>query len=70
MNGHCVPLLRKISDSYNGNTNLRGLQIFCKQFRKELKNSRETTPCRYETQPGDHLQIDFGEQNVIIAGKS
>ena len=69
MNGHCVPLLRKISESYKGNVNLRGLQIFCKQFRKELKTRGDTTPCRYETQPGDHLQIDFGEQNVMIGGK-
>jgi transposase len=70
MNGHCVPLLRKITETYNGKANLRGLQIFCKQFRKELKNRDETTPCRYETQPGDHLQIDFGEQDVIIGGNS
>lgn len=70
MNGHCVPLLRIITETYKGKANLRGLQIFCKQFRKELKNRGETTPCRYETQPGDHLQIDFGEQDVIIGGNS
>ena len=70
MNGHCVPLLRKIKESYDGSANLRGLQIFCKQFRKELKNRGESIPCRYETQPGDHLQIDFGEQDVMIGGSN
>ncbi len=69
MNGHCVPLLRKIKETYKGKANLRGLQIFCRQFRKELKRQNETTPRRYETQPGDHLQIDFGEQDVKIGGK-
>ena len=68
MNGHCVPLLMKIQETYDGNANLRGLQIFCKQFRKELNSRGESTPRRYETQPGDHLQIDFGEKDVIIAG--
>lgn len=70
MNGHCVPLLRKLRESYDGSANLRGLQIFCRQFRKELKNRGESVPCRYETHPGDHLQIDFGEQNVMIGGSS
>ena len=70
MNGHCVPLLRKLRESYDGSANLRGLQIFCKQFRKELKNRGESIPCRYETQPGDHLQIDFGEQDVMIGGSN
>lgn len=70
MNGHCVPLLRKLKESYDGSANLRGLQIFCKQFRKELKNRGESIPCRYETQPGDHLQIDFGEQDVMIGGSN
>ena len=70
MNGHCVPLLRKLRESYDGSANLRGLQIFCRQFRKELKNRGESIPCRYETQPGDHLQIDFGEQDVMIGGSS
>ena len=69
MNGHCVPLLRKLKESYDGSANLRGLQIFCQQFRNELKNRGEATPCRYETQPGDHLQIDFGEQDVMIGGR-
>ena len=70
MNGHCVPLLRKLKESYDGSANLRGLQIFCKQFRKELKNRGKSIPCRYETQPGDHLQIDFGEQDVMIGGSN
>ncbi len=69
MNGHCVPLLRKIEETYKGKANLRSLQTFCKQFRKEQKKLRETTPFRYETQPGDHLQIDFGETDVMISGK-
>lgn len=70
MNGHCVPLLRKLRESYDSSANLRGLQIFCRQFRKELKNRGESIPCRYETQPRDHLQIDFGEQDVVIGGSS
>ena len=70
LEGRCVPLLREIEEMYSGKCNLRAVQIFCKPFRKELKSSGETVPERYETQPGDHLQIDFGEKDVSIGGRT
>jgi predicted transcriptional regulator len=33
MNGHCVPLLKKITETYKCKANLRALQIFCKQYK-------------------------------------
>lgn len=66
--GHCVPMKRKVEELYNGSTNLRSLQQFCKKYRQELKKAGSSTPVRYETQPGDQLQIDFGEKDVVIEG--
>ena len=66
--GHCVPMQRKVQELYKGSTNLRSLQQFCKKYRQELKKAGSSTPVRYETQPGDQLQIDFGEKDVVIGG--
>jgi transposase len=66
--GHCVPMQRKVQELYKGSTNLRSLQQFCKKYRQELKKAGASTPVRYETQPGDQLQIDFGEKDVVIGG--
>lgn len=64
--GHCVPLQRVIEQRTGEKVHLRVLQEFCKPIRKEIKATIKT--CRYETQPGQHMQIDFGERNVVIAG--
>jgi len=66
--GHCVPMQRKVQELYKGSTNLRSLQQFCKKYRQDLKKAGSSTPVRYETQPGDQLQIDFGEKDVVIGG--
>lgn len=63
--GHCPPLKRKIEECLGKSVNLRSLQRFCKPFRKELtKNNLQTI--RYETQPGQQMQIDFGEKDLCL----
>lgn len=69
--GFCVPLQRSIKEKFNQEINLRMLERFCKCFREaikeELKSSERTI--RFETEPGDQLQIDFGEKLLNIAGE-
>lgn len=47
--------------------NERRMRRFCSSWREELKGSGKKYE-RYETQPGQHLQIDFGERDVTING--
>lgn len=62
--GHCPSLKRKIEEELGKSINLRSLQRFCKALRKELTNNPRTI--RYETKPGQQMQIDFGEKDVCI----
>ena len=62
--GHCPPLKRKIEEELGKSINLRSLQRFCKALHKELTNNPRTI--RYETKPGQQMQIDFGEKDVCI----
>lgn len=66
--GHCVPLKRMILEKLKTSVQLRTLQHFCKPFRKEVKACAVTQ--RYETAPGQQLQIDFGERDVIMGGEA
>lgn len=63
---HCPPLRRCIKDRYQVDVPLRMLQRYCAPLRKELKRLTylEDTVCRFETAPGQHLQVDFGEKDV------
>ncbi len=65
--GNCVVLQRNLKEEFNKNVHLRMLQRFCGSFRREL--SKESAYIRYETAPGQQMQIDFGERDVIIAGE-
>ena len=47
--------------------NERRMRRFCSSWREELKGSGKKYE-RYETQPGQHLLIDFGERDVTING--
>ena len=48
---------------------LRTLQKFCRPFRLELRQSRLTKTERFETPPGHQMQIDFGEDDVLVGGE-
>ncbi|WP_304405679.1 DDE-type integrase/transposase/recombinase, partial [Turicimonas muris] len=69
--GFCVPLQRTIKEKFNQDINIRMLERFCKCFRKAIRStvSPEDRTVRFETEPGDQLQIDFGEKVLIIAGE-
>lgn len=66
--GNCLPLRRKIRNDYQITIHLRMLERFCEEFRREIKESLEPTT-RFETLPGQQLQIDFGEKKMKIGGK-
>jgi len=47
---------------------LRQLERFSEPFRQEYKAAKKYCR-RYETSPGDHMQIDFCEKTVVIDGE-
>ncbi len=67
----CPPLQRCIRDKFNIEVSLRTLERFCQPIRKELhrKTFLEDTVHRFETAPGEHLQVDFGEKDVPMNGQ-
>ena len=58
---------RQLKDEYQIDIHERRLRRFCSPWREELKGTGQKYQ-RYETQPGQHLQIDFGERDVSIDG--
>lgn len=48
---------------------LRSLQAILAPLRRE-RLARRVATVRFETEPGDQIQIDFGEHQVMIAGSS
>lgn len=69
---HCPPMAREIKKIYGIEVPLRMLQRFCKPFKQELnlKALAADVPIRFETQPGDQMQIDFGERDVLLNGQT
>lgn len=65
--GNCVVVQRLFEEKFNTKVNDRKMRRFCEQFRSELKAS--TAPNRYETAPGQQMQIDFGQKEVKINGE-
>lgn len=65
--GNCVVVQRNIDEQFGLSVSIRQLQRFCTPFRKELKpNSKHI---RYETEPGQQMQIDFAEKSLVINGE-
>lgn len=62
--GNCVVLQRVLAEEFNQQISLRQLQRFCEPFRQELKAVKQYS--RYETAPGQQMQIDFAEKNIMI----
>lgn len=69
--GFCIPLQRTIKERFKFDIGLRMLERFCQPFRKALKNetAQRNRAIRFETQPGDQMQIDYGEKDLILGGK-
>ena len=65
--GNCAVVCRQMRDEHQIDINERRMRRFCSCWREELKDSGEKFE-RYETQPGQHHQIDFGERDVTIDG--
>lgn len=62
--GNCVVVRRNLLNEHGIKIHIRQLQRFCETFRRQLKETTRTI--RYETQPGEQMQIDFGERDVSI----
>lgn len=66
--GNCVVLQRLLIEEFSQNITLRKLQRFCVPFRQEFKPIKTYT--RYETAPGQQMQIDFAEKTLILGNEA
>lgn len=67
----CPPLQRLIRERYGVDISLRMLERFCGNIRRKhyIERLQSDIPIRYETAPGQHMQIDFGEKDVLVNGQ-
>lgn len=65
--GHCPVMLRKIRSELGVTISLRQLQKYCRPWRVQELAGTEMTE-RYEVPPGNEMQIDFGFDDILIAG--
>lgn len=67
----CPPLRRVIKNNYDRDISLRMLERFCQPMLEEARRQvyLEEPVDRFETAPGQHLQIDFGEKDVLVNGE-
>lgn len=62
--GNCVVVARELKEKHGLEVCPRTLRAYCNQFRKDL--TPEDVFIRYETAPGQQMQIDFGMKKLII----
>lgn len=67
--GNCDVVRQQLSKELGIDTSLRTVERACRGFRQELEASRRAT-IRFETAPGEQMQIDFGQTRVMIGGES
>ncbi|MCR6665774.1 MAG: IS21 family transposase [Methyloversatilis sp.] len=67
--GNCDVVRQQLSKELGIDTSLRTVERACRGFRQELEASRRAT-IRFETAPGEQMQIDFGQTRVLIGGES
>ena len=67
--GNCDVVRQQLSKEWGIDTSLRTVERACRRFRQELEASRRAT-MRFETAPGEQMQIDFGQTRVLIGGES
>lgn len=64
----CLPLQRTLLEKYQIEIPLRTLERFCKPLREAVKLP-DAPYKRFETKPGDQMQIDFGTKKLIVGGQ-
>ena len=60
---NCDVVRQQLSKELGIETSLRTVERACRGFRQELEASRRAT-IRFETAPGEQMQIDFGQTRV------
>lgn len=63
--GNCDVVRQQLKREVGIEASLRTVARACRPLRQELKASRRTT-VRFETAPGEQMQIDFGHARVMI----
>lgn len=63
---NCAVVQHRLLEDYGISVPLRMLERFLKTFRAKLKTPQPTI--RFETAPGQQMQIDFGEKDLVING--
>ena len=69
---NCAVMLRYLGDlipELPYLPSIRMLQRFCAPFRAEFKADKKECTKRFESAPGDQMQIDFGQKKVMINGQ-
>ncbi len=66
--GNCDVVRQQLSKELGIEASLRTVERACRGFRQELEASRRAT-IRFESAPGEPMQIDFGQTRVLIGGE-
>ncbi len=66
--GNCDVVRQQLQRELGVAAGLRTVERACRPFRQELEASRRAT-VRFETAPGEQMQIDFGQARVMIGGE-
>jgi transposase len=67
--GNCDVVRQQLLREVGIEASLRTVERACHDFRQELEASRRAT-VRFETAPGEQMQIDFGQTRVMIGDES
>jgi len=67
--GNCDVVRQQLQRELGIQTSLRTVERACRVYRQELEASRRAT-VRFETAPGEQMQIDFGQVRVMIGGQA
>ncbi|WP_029770402.1 IS21 family transposase [Pseudogulbenkiania sp. MAI-1] len=66
--GNCDVVRQLLAKEHGIATSLRTVERACRPYRQELEASRRAT-IRFETAPGEQMQIDFGQVRIQIGGE-
>lgn len=66
--GNCDVVRQQLQRELGIEASLRTVERACRPFRQELEASRRAT-VRFETAPGEQMQIDFGQARVMIGAE-
>ena len=66
--GNCDVVRQQLKGELGIEASLRTVERACRPFRQELEASRRAT-VRFETAPGEQMQIDFGQTRVMIGAE-